>query len=124
MLDFLYLNPGFSLVVGLGVLFLVFLVFVGLRDIFLQRSHAIQHNFPVVGHLRYMMERVGPELRQYWVAHDKEERPFNRSERSWVYASAKGEDNTFGFGTSEEVYGTGYPIIKHATFPFPDTCPA
>jgi len=121
MQEFVYLNPGFSLLVGLGVLFLIFLVFVGIRDAYVQRRHAIQHNFPIVGHLRYMMERIGPELRQYWVANDKEERPFNRSERSWVYASAKGQPNTFGFGTSEEVYSAGYPIIKHATFPFPDT---
>lgn len=120
MQEFVTTNPGFSLTVGLALLSLVGVVLVGFRDIWLQRRHAITHNYPVVGHLRYMMERIGPELRQYWVANDKEERPFNRSERSWVYASAKGETNTFGFGTSEEVYGIGYPIIKHATFPFPD----
>jgi glutamate synthase (ferredoxin) len=114
-------NIGFSvMVVGLGAA-LVVVVLVGFRDIFLQRRHAIQHNFPVVGHLRYLMERIGPELRQYWVANDKEELPFNRSERSWIYASAKSENNTFGFGTSEQVYSAGYPIIKHSAFPFPDS---
>jgi len=121
MLDIALANLSFTILVALGALAVVFLAGLFVRDVFLQRRHAIQHNFPVVGHLRYLMERIGPELRQYWVAHDKEELPFNRSERSWVYASAKGQNNTFGFGTSEQVYGTGYPIIKHATFPFPDT---
>ena len=55
----------------------------------IQKSHTILHNFPIVGHLRYLLERIGPELRQYWVAADKEELPFSRSERSWVYATAK-----------------------------------
>jgi len=121
MVEIALANLGFTSVVVVLVLAVVLVVVVFFRDVFFQRSHAIQHNFPVVGHLRYLMERIGPELRQYWVAHDKEELPFNRSERSWVYASAKGQNNTFGFGTSEQVYGTGYPIIKHATFPFPDT---
>ena len=104
------------LVIGL----LAAVVALAIRDIWIQRAHAIQHNFPVVGHLRYLMERIGPELRQYWVSNDKEELPFNRSERSWIYASAKNQNNTFGFGTSEQIYSIGYPVIKHATFPFPD----
>ena len=56
------------------------LVLVAVWDI-LQKKHTILHNFPVVGHFRYWLETIGPELRQYWVAHDKEEMPFNRSER-------------------------------------------
>lgn len=102
-----------------GVIFL-FLVLVFIYDVFIQKKHTILHNFPVVGHLRYFLEMIGPEMRQYWVANDKEEQPFNRDERSWIYASAKGANNTFGFGTTELVYGTGYPIIKHAAFPFPE----
>ena len=113
-------HPGFSLLIAAAVAALGFMAAVFVRDVFVQRSHAIQHNFPVIGHLRYLLESVGPELRQYWVANDKEERPFNRSSRAWVYASAKGQNNTFGFGTSEELYGIGYPIVKHAAFPFPD----
>ncbi|MFN7132348.1 MAG: glutamate synthase-related protein, partial [Myxococcales bacterium] len=96
------------------------LVGVAARDV-LQSRHTIRHNFPVVGRLRYVLEKIGPELRQYWVANDKEEMPFNRSERRWIYATAKGENNTFGFGTTELLYETGYPIIKHAAFPFPET---
>ncbi|GBF51728.1 glutamate synthase domain 2 protein [Leptospira ryugenii] len=94
-------------------------VFIFLRDI-TQKKHTIQRNFPIVGHLRYFLEMIGPELRQYWVANDKEERPFDRTERSWIYATAKGQNNNFGFGTTEIQYEPGYPIIKHRAFPFPE----
>ena len=95
---------------------LIFLI-IFLYDLF-QKQHAIIRNFPIVGHFRYWLETIGPELRQYIVANDKEEMPFNRSERSWIYATAKKEKSTFGFGTTEQLYETGYPIIKHSTFPF------
>jgi glutamate synthase (ferredoxin) len=64
------------------------------------------------------MMMIGPELRQYWVANDKEEQPFNRSERDWIHQSAINGNNTFGFGTSEIIYTIGYPIIKNAGIPF------
>jgi len=77
----------------------------------------ILRNFPVVGHLRYWLIEIGPELRQYIVANNREELPFNREERDWVSRSARGENNYFGFGTDDQIYGIGYPIIKQATFP-------
>jgi len=83
----------------------------------IQNKHAIRRNFPFVGRFRYLFEKVGPELRQYFVAHDKEEQPFNRDERRWVYATSKGQNSNFGFGTNEQLYSIGYPIIKHAAFP-------
>ena len=106
-------------VAGIGVLvgLLLVAVCVAIHDVFIQRKHAIVHNFPVVGHLRYLLELIGPELRQYWVANDKEEMPFNRNERRWVYTTSKGQNSNFGFGTAELLYGTGYPIIKHSAFP-------
>jgi glutamate synthase domain-containing protein 2 len=83
----------------------------------LQRRHTILRNFPVVGHARYLIERIGPELRQYVVAGNDEERPFSRDQRRWVYASAKLENNYFGFGTDNDVeHATGYMIVKHRTF--------
>ena len=108
-------------IIVLGLIGAAIFIFVSVAiwDVFIQKKHAILHNFPVVGHARYFLERFGPELRQYWVAHDKEERPFNRSERAWIYATSKGQNSNFGFGTSEELYQTGYPIIKHAAFPYP-----
>src|SRR5690348_17389274 len=100
-----------------GILGLILLV--AIHDV-LQSRHAVVHNYPVIGHLRYLMEFIGPELRQYWVADDKEELPFNRSERTWVYATSKGQNNFFGFGTEEQQYSVGYPIIKNQAFPFPE----
>jgi glutamate synthase domain-containing protein 2 len=86
------------------------------RDL-VQRDHALLRNFPVVGHARYLLETIGPELRQYLVAGNNEERPFTRDQRRWVYASAKGENNYFGFGTDNDLeYTAGYPVIKHRTF--------
>ncbi|HEV7725606.1 MAG TPA: FMN-binding glutamate synthase family protein [Modestobacter sp.] len=88
----------------------------GARDV-LQREHALLRNFPVIGHARYLLEAVGPELRQYLVAGNNEERPFTRDQRRWVYASAKKQNNYFGFGTDNDLeYTAGYPIIKHRTF--------
>ncbi len=103
----------------LGIIIIV-LALIFIYDVFIQKEKAILHNFPIVGHLRYMMMTIGPELRQYWVANDKEEQPFNRSERDWIYASAEDGNNTFGFGTSEVIYTIGYPIIKNAGLPLPD----
>ncbi|HZV74817.1 MAG TPA: FMN-binding glutamate synthase family protein [Conexibacter sp.] len=83
-----------------------------------QRRHAVLRNFPVVGHLRYLLELFGPELRQYIVTSNDEERPFNRDQRRWVYASAKRQPSTFGFGTDNEMESvSGMLAIKHAAFP-------
>lgn len=89
---------------------------VAVHDV-IQRRHALLRNFPVIGHLRYLLERVGPELRQYIVTSNNEERPFSRDQRRWVYSSAKLENNYFGFGSDNDIEHTiGYPIVKHATF--------
>ena len=99
-----------------GVLAAAALGVVAARDLS-QKQHAILRNFPVIGHLRYQLERFGPELRQYIVTSNDEERPFSRDQRRWVYASSKLENNYFGFGTDNDMENTlGYPIIKHRTF--------
>jgi glutamate synthase (ferredoxin) len=83
----------------------------------LQRRHSILRNFPVVGHARFWLERIGPELRQYIVAANAEERPFSRNQRRWVYASAKLENNYFGFGTDNDLeHGGGNVIVHHRVF--------
>lgn len=88
----------------------------------LQRKHAILHNFPIIGHLRYILETVGPELRQYIVTNNDEERPFSRDQRRWVYATAKQQNKMFGFGTDNDLEGSSnYLIIQHSAFPFRDT---
>lgn len=82
-----------------------------------QKKHAILRNFPLLGHARYALELIGPELRQYIVTSNDQERPFSRDQRSWVYASAKLENNYFGFGSDNNLeYTPGYPIVKHRIF--------
>ncbi|MCZ6726726.1 MAG: FMN-binding glutamate synthase family protein [Acidobacteria bacterium] len=84
----------------------------------LQKRHAILRNFPLIGHFRYWLEALGPELRQYIVTANDEERPFSRDERRWVYASAKQENNYFGFGTDNDLErSSNYLILKHSAFP-------
>ncbi|WP_242119206.1 FMN-binding glutamate synthase family protein [Aestuariivivens sediminicola] len=97
---------------------IIILVLIGIRDIFLQRKHTIIHNYPVVGHLRYLLEKIGPELRQYLVANNREELPFNRIERGWIYASAKKENNYEGFGTDQDIYTHHHIFINNAMMPF------
>ena len=89
---------------------------VAVRDL-TQKQHAVLRNFPVVGHARYLLEKLGPELRQYIVAANDEERPFSRDQRRWVYASAKQENPYFGFGTDNDVeHAEGYAVVSHRTF--------
>jgi len=86
----------------------------------LQRRHAILRNFPVVGHFRYWLESIGPELRQYIITSNDEERPFSRDQRRWVYASSKRELNTFGFGTDNDLEDVQtLNVIKQGPFPVP-----
>ncbi|PQV47846.1 FMN-binding glutamate synthase family protein [Jejuia pallidilutea] len=93
------------------------LLVIAIRDIF-QKKHTIVHNFPLVGHIRYMLESIGPEMRQYFVANNREELPFNRIERGWVYASAKKENNYEGFGTDRDIYAHQHIFINNAMMPF------
>jgi glutamate synthase (ferredoxin) len=105
------------LLIWIGAVFAVLLVGVVVFDL-TQRQHAILRTFPIVGHFRYWLEAVGPELRQYIVTDNNEERPFSRDQRRWIYASAKRQNNYFGFGSDNEMeLQPNYLIIKHDTFP-------
>jgi glutamate synthase domain-containing protein 2 len=98
-------------------------VLLAIHDL-LQRRHALLRVYPVLGRLRFMLEKIGPELRQYWFSPDKAERPFDRTERNWIYQSAKGQPNTFGFGTESDLETRGnYLVIRHAPFPHPSPKP-
>ena len=82
-----------------------------------QKKHSLLRAFPVLGHGRYFIEAVGPELRQYIVASNDEERPFSRDQRRYIYSAAKGVNTYFGFGTDNDLdHAEGYPILKHRTF--------
>lgn len=106
MIDFITAIPWWAYI-------LLFLAIVAFRDVFIQKSHTISHNFPVVGHMRYWLESIGPEMRQYFVANNREELPFNRIERGWIYASAKKQNNYEGFGTDRDIYAHQHIFIKN-----------
>lgn len=110
IIDFLKSVPWWAWV-------LLVIIFVALKDI-IQRKHTIKHNFPIVGHFRYLLESIGPELRQYFVANNREELPFNRIERGWVYASSKNENNYEGFGTDRDIYAHQHIFINNAMMPY------
>jgi len=86
--------------------------------LFIQRRHTLLRNFGILGQARYLMESIGPELRQYFFANDTEERPFNRSERSEVYRKAHGIDSTGAFGSLCE-YNREEIKLRHSLFPTP-----
>lgn len=109
------MSAGWWVLIGIGA----FLVLVAIYDV-LQRRHSILRVFPIVGHLRYVLEAFGPELRQYIVTSNDDERPFSRNQRRWIYASSKHQNSAFGFGTDAEFERTpGYLIISPAAFPAP-----
>ena len=96
------------------VMFLVLpVVLLGVWDM-TQTHHSIQRNFPVIGHLRYLMEAVRPEIQQYFVESDLSGRPFSRDHRSVVYQRAKGVNDTEPFGTQRDLYAPGYQWINHS----------
>lgn len=95
---------------------------VGFRDL-TQQKHSITRNYPILGHMRYLIESVRPELRQYLLETDSEQLPFSRTQRSLVYARAKGDPDQRPFGTIVDTYAKDYKFIGHslAAKPGPDT---
>jgi glutamate synthase domain-containing protein 2 len=92
------------------------LVLTGWHDI-RQERHAILRNYPVIGHLRFMLEFIRPEIRQYFIEADDERMPFSRQQRSLVYQRAKNEPDKRPFGTQKDVHATGYEWINHSLAP-------
>ncbi|MGQ3888096.1 FMN-binding glutamate synthase family protein [Legionella sp. CNM-1927-20] len=102
------------LAVILGILALLFITYIYDR---LQKPHTILRNFPILGHFRYILEYFGGFFRQYFFASDREELPFNRAERSWVYRAAKNIDTTIGFGSTRPLHIPGTVYFVSAPFP-------
>jgi glutamate synthase domain-containing protein 2 len=92
------------------------IIILGTIDV-MQRHHAVRRNFPVVGHGRYLMEMIRPEINQYFVESNSDGKPFSRNERSVVYQRAKGALDTLPFGTQRDVYAAGYEWINHSLAP-------
>ncbi len=107
------------LALGFLVLVLVLsLIALGLwvQDRYFQKTHAIRRNFPLVGRFRYFFEHMGEFFRQYFFAMDREELPFNRAQRSWVYRAAKNLSNTSAFGSTKQI-GAGRVIFMNCPYP-------
>ena len=102
-------------------LFVPFLIFAALTALGIhdmrQDSHAITRNYPLLGHFRFLFEKIRPEIRQYLIEGDKEEQPFSREQRSLVYQRAKGAEDKRPFGTQEKIYDAGYSWLTHSVMP-------
>lgn len=89
------------------------LIIMGLYDMF-QSKKTIRRNFPLVGRMRYLLESLGPGVRQYFIEKDLDGKPFNRLERSLVYQRSKKETDSNPFGTQLDIYEIGYQWINHS----------
>ena len=110
----------FSLVVfGVGwiaLLCFALLLAVGVYDL-RQSRHSVLRNYPVIGHMRFALEYIRPEMRQYFIESDREAAPFSRAQRSLVYQRSKGEPDNRPFGTQLDVGTQGYEWINHSMQP-------
>jgi glutamate synthase domain-containing protein 2 len=105
------------LLIGIGILAVVVMYIVDKT----QTHSAIRRNFPVVGRFRYFFENLGEYFRQYFFAQDREEMPFNRAQRNWVYRAAKNVDNTVAFGSTRDLRPTGTAIFVNCPYPVLET---
>jgi glutamate synthase domain-containing protein 2 len=87
------------------------------KDDMKQTSHAVRRNFPVLGNVRYMLETIRPEIRQYFIESDSDGKPYERNRRSIIYQRAKNVDDTIAFGTRRDVYATNYEWACHSMWP-------
>jgi glutamate synthase domain-containing protein 2 len=108
------LSYGIGTLVAFGVLGLLLFLFV--RDI-TQKKHSVLRNYPIVGRFRYFFEQLGEYFRQYFFAGDRDEMPFNRATRGWVYRLAKNEGGTIGFGSTYDLHQPGALIFVNHPFP-------
>ncbi len=104
-----YVNIRFLLL----LVIIVPLLLMGFYDMY-QSKHTIRKNFPLLGRMRYLLEELGPEMRQYFIETDTEGKPFNRLERSMIYQRSKHVSSNQPFGTQLNVYNTGYEWINHS----------
>lgn len=110
------MNALWIILIIVGSIFLIF-GFIALKDVS-QKRHTLKRNFPLVGRGRYIAEKFGPPIRQYFISNNREELPFNRGQRSWIYASSKGENNYQGFGTDKDIFAPNHVFINPKMFPF------
>ncbi len=91
-------------------------ILIGIYDVF-QTRHAIRRNFPFVGHLRYLLESIGPEINQYFVEGATDGNPIDRNQRTYIYSRAKRQVQTHPFGTELDLLEPGYVYMHHSIYP-------
>ncbi|WP_225731174.1 MULTISPECIES: FMN-binding glutamate synthase family protein [unclassified Nocardia] len=101
------------------VALLALLLCVGVYDM-VQKRHSILRNYPVLGHMRFMLEGIRPEIQQYFVERNFDGRPFDRDVRTMIYERAKGIHGELSFGTERDVEQVGYEYLVHSTAPVPE----
>ncbi|PZS36108.1 MAG: FMN-binding glutamate synthase family protein [Pseudonocardiales bacterium] len=97
---------------------LLALALLGVHDL-VQRRHSILRNYPVLGHMRFALESIRPELQQYFIERNYDGRPFDRDTRNVIYERAKGIHGEQAFGTERDVNQVGYEYLLHSTRPLP-----
>src|SRR5215216_7360516 len=113
-------NPKAWEVVLLPVIVFGALTLLGIRDL-TQKSHAVLRNYPISAHLRFLLESIRPEMRQYFFESEKDGMPFSRDQRALVYQRAKIDLDKRPFGTQFNVYQEGYEWVNHSVSPKPVT---
>jgi len=99
-----------------ALLFFGFLTSVGIHD-YLQTKHAILRNYPILGHMRFLLEFIRPEIRQYFIESDNDKLPFSREQRTLVYSRSKAVSDQIPFGTTLDVMAPGYQWINQSLVP-------
>lgn len=110
--DFIFYSIATML--GVGTVGLIVVWFI--QDI-TQKKHSVLRNYPVIGRLRYFFEIQGKYFRQYFFANDRDEMPFNRATRAWIYKNSKNKGSLVGFGSTNDLRQPGSIIFVNATFP-------
>ena len=100
----------------LPILVFAYLVGTGFHDL-LQTKRAVLRNYPVIGHMRFLLEFIRPEIRQYFIESDNEATPFSRAQRSLVYQRSKGDSDKRPFGTQLDTHATGHEWMTHSVAP-------
>ncbi len=108
-----YLLFFFPIYTLIGILVLIILV--GIYDLN-QKKHAILRNFPVIGHFRYILESIGPEIHQYFIESDTDGKPLNKNQRTYVYSRAKLENDNHPFGTEHDLQTEGMEWTAHSIY--------
>jgi len=117
-------SAAFAVLVPYNVVFIALFALcailsaIGIWDL-LQSKHSVRRNYPILANIRFMLEKIRPEIRQYFLESETDGTPFNRSKRAIAYQRAKGALDKRPFGTQQDIYGNNFEWINHSIVPCP-----